>query len=665
MVPQSGTLSRLVTSPLQLLAKHLKALGVFIPVSNFALPARPQNTISCRKMNCSIRIRHVHPKGPAMPLTRRTFVKSAAVATAACAARPLLAAAAAPTREPLRELPYSAVQLTDGPLAQQYNAVHAHYLSLSNDRLLKVYRQRAGLPAPGLDMGGWYDLNGFVPGHSLGQYISGLARIGASTTDSACHDKVQTLVSSFAETLGPQNQSILRPDSNLWTCYILDKHFIGLIDAATLSHDSSAIPLLNRVLAGAEPLLPAKVHDRIGKKDPPYDEPFVMPENLFAASQLTDNPRFRELAQRYLLDDAFFNPLARGADPFPGQHAYSHVIALSSGGSAYLTLGDSKYRDALVNAFKLLTTTQQFASGGWGPNETFIAPHRGELYNSLSTTVDHFETPCGSYASTKLARYLLRTDTPRSTEHADNLERVLFNTILAVKSPDSDGDYPYYSTYSAVAQKVFYPKKWPCCSGTLVQTVADYPLNLYFTSDDGLYVTLYTSSRARFAHNGSAIQLEQATSFPISDITTISLTIDHPTTFTLHLRLPAWLARPASLRINGRPTPLDASSGSFAAIRRTWHNGDHIDLTLPQDFRTEPIDDKNPNTVALLRGPIQYVAIESSNQAQATNGRRLLPSSLREIAPQAFIEEYAGIQTVFVPLYSIANETYTSYFSKA
>lgn len=597
-----------------------------------------------------------------MPLTRRTFVKSAA-ATAVCATQPLLAATPAHAREPLQELPYSAVQLTGGPFARQYHSVHANYLSLSNDRLLKVYRQRAGLPAPGLDMGGWYDLNGFVPGHSLGQYISGLARIGASTGDPACHNKVHALVSSFAETLGPQNQSILRPATNLWTCYILDKHFVGLIDAATLSNDSSAIPLLSRVLAGAEPLLPAKVYDRIGKKDPPYDEPFVMPENLFAAARLTNNPRFRELAQRYLLDAALFDPLARGKDPFPGQHAYSHVIALSSGASAYLTLGDPKYRDALANAFKLLTTTQQFASGGWGPNETFITPHRGELCNSLSTTVDHFETPCGSYAATKLARYLLRTGTPRSTEHADNLERVLFNAILAVRPPDSNGDYPYYSTYSAAAQKVFYPKKWPCCSGTLVQTAADYPLNLYFTSVDGLYVTLYTPSRAKLLHSGAAIQMEQATSFPVSDTTTISLTLDHPATFTLYLRLPAWLSRPASLRINDKPTPLNASSGSFAAIRRTWRNGDRVDLMLPQDFRTEPIDDQNPNTVALLRGPVQYVAIESSNQA--ANGRRLLPSGLRQVAPQAFVEDYAGIQTVFVPLYTIANETYTSYFSKA
>ena len=114
----------------------------------------------------------------------------------------------------MRELPYSSVQLADGPFKRQYDALHAHYLSLDNDRLLKVYRQRAGLPAPGEDMGGWYDLNGFVPGHALGQFISGLARIGASTGDQACHEKVHALVTGFGATLGPKNQSVLRPETN-------------------------------------------------------------------------------------------------------------------------------------------------------------------------------------------------------------------------------------------------------------------------------------------------------------------------------------------------------------------------------------------------------------------------------------------------------------------
>jgi len=596
-------------------------------------------------------------------LSRRTFVKAAAVLAGA---RPLatLAQAGGPdARQPLRQFDYAQVQLTGGPFAEQYNALHAHYLALSNDRLLKVYRQRAGLPAPGADMGGWYDLDGFVPGHSLGQYISGLARVGASTGDAACHQKVHELVDGFAATLGPDNQSILRPKTNLWICYTLDKHFVGLIDAATLSNLPQAKDLLNRVLAGSEPLLPARVHDRIGKKDPPYDEPYVMPENLFAAAELTGNPSFRALAERYLLDHDLFDPLARGGDPFPGQHAYSHAIALSSGAAAYLTLGEPKYKQALENAFHLLTTQQQFASGGWGPNETFITPHQGQLYASLSTTVDHFETPCGAYAATRLARYLTRvTAAPRSTRYADNLERVLYNTILAAKSPDSDGDYFYYSTYSPAARKVYYPKKWPCCSGTLIQTVADYPLNLYFHAGDGLYIDQYIPSQLSFTHAGTPVRLTQETRYPVEDTVSITLHPQRPAAFTVYLRIPAWLTRPAMIAINGEPRHESAQPGAYAALHRAWRPGDRISLAITHGFRTEPIDELHPDTVALMRGPVQYVALNPSNDSNS--GRLKLPAGLKPAGPQSFVENYAGTQVIFVPLYQVRNETYTSYFSR-
>jgi hypothetical protein len=513
-------------------------------------------------------------------------------------------------------------------------------------------------------MGGWYDLNGFVPGHSLGQYISGLARFGASTGDTACHEKVHDLVDGFAATLGPENQSILRPQTNLWICYTLDKHFAGLIDAANLSGIAEAKGLLERVLAGAEPLLPERGRDRIGKKEPPYDETYVMPENLFSAAELSGNPRFRDLAERYLLDKELFDPLARGDDPFPGQHAYSHAIALSSAAKAWLVLGEPKYNDAMRQAFVLLTTEQQFASGGWGPNETFITPHKGQLYDSLSTTVDHFETPCGAYAATKLARYLVRfTAAPKDTAHADNLERVLFNTILAVKRPDSEGDYPYYSTYSPVAEKVFYSKKWPCCSGTLAQTVADYPLNLYFQSADGLYVNGYAPSRLRFTHAGTPVELTQETRYPVEDTTTIVLRPQGEVEFTVYLRVPAWTKRTAILRLNGKELAIPARRGTYIAFRRKWLRGDELQLTLPQDFRTEPIDDLHPETVALMRGPVQYVALNPT--AELNRDRLKLPSGLVQVGAQTFVESYGGNQVVFVPLYQVENATYTSYFSKS
>ena len=364
---------------------------------------------------------------------------------------------------------------------------------------------------------------------------------------------------------------------------------------------------------------------------------------------------------RYLLDREFFDPLARNENVLPNQHAYSHAIALSSAGKAYLVLGDEKYKTAMRNAWTRLTAEQQFASGGWGPNETFVTPHRGELYASLASTVDHFETPCGAYAATKLNRYLMRFT--GDGKYGDSLERVLWNTILSAKLPDSDGDYPYYSTYSPSGTKVYYGKKWPCCSGTLVQTVADYVLNAYFGSDEGLHVNLYLPSEVTWQQRGSKMRLTQKSEMPVRDTSSFVIEASQPTEFTLSLRIPAWAGPGTQIRVNGSSIATNSVTNGFLPIRRRWRSGDRIDLTLPQSFRTEAIDDLHPETVALMRGPVMYVGLNPA--PDSAKERMRLPGDLKPVSEggSAFT---AGRQPgVFVPFYGIENETYNTYFEKA
>src|SRR3546814_5098668 len=83
---------------------------------------------------------------------------------------------------------------------------------------------------------------------------------------------------------------------------------------------------------------------------------------------------------------------------------------------------------------------QRFSSGGWGPEEQFVDLHKGLLAESLKSSKAHFETPCGSFADMKLARYL--TSFTGEAQYGDGLERILYNTMLATRLPDSDGDYP-------------------------------------------------------------------------------------------------------------------------------------------------------------------------------------------------------------------------------
>jgi hypothetical protein len=601
-----------------------------------------------------------------MHLSRRGFLTCAVCGAAASQALPFTAEAAgraAPGREAVREFSYADVQLTGGPLKAQYDRVHAHYLALDNDRILQVFRRKAGLPAPGEPMGGWYDTDGFVPGGTFGQYVSGLARIGASTGDAACHAKVAALVRGFGEALARNPNPFPGASAEtVWPAYILDKHHVGLIDAYNLSGVGEARTLLPKVLTGGLPYISPVSRDRVGKKDPPYDETYVLPENLFAAYEVTGDKRFRALAVHYMLDREFFDPLARGEDVLPGKHAYSHTIALSSAGKAYVELGDAKYKRALENAWRFMDD-QRYASGGLGPEEQFVQPHQGKLYDSLTATTANFETPCGGYAGTKLARYLLRFT--GDARYGDGLERLVYNTLLAVRPPDSQGDYPYYSSYGPNARKEFYPKKWPCCSGTLVQGVADYVLNLYFQDDEGVYVNMYAPSQVRWRRGGEAVRIVQETHYPAEDSSRLTVSTAEPADFALRLRIPAWIAAPAQVRVNGEPMAVDARPGRFASLTRRWRDGDVVEVVLPQGFRVEPIDDRHPDVVAVMRGPLMYVGLNP--WAELPQTRLDLPGALAPLPgeAQAFHARVADRDLVMAPFHTVQDETYNTYFRRA
>lgn len=597
-------------------------------------------------------------------LTRRELFHCTACATAAgaVAAVPFASAAAAGLqgKEVVREFPYGKVRLTGGVIKQHYDHIHAHYLALDNDRLLKVFRQNAGLPAPGPDMGGWYDADGFVPGLAFGQYVSGLARIGAATGDAAVHQKVAALVDGFGKAMLAAKNPYAGPKAQeQWAAYVMDKYVVGLIDAYQLSGVTQAKALLPKIIDKCMPYISPVSRDRIGKTEPPYDETYVLPENLFHVADITGDDKYRAMAVHYMLDKEWFDPLAAGKDVLPSKHAYSHTIALSSGGQAYLHLGDPKYRAALQNAWKFMEP-QRFASGGWGPEEQFVELHKGHLADSLKTSKAHFETPCGSFADMKLARYLIRfTGEP---VYGDGLERTVFNTILSTRMPDSDGNYPYYSNYGPDADKLYYQKKWPCCSGTLVQGVADYVLNLYFHDDDALMVNMYAPSEVTWDRPGGAVEIVQETEYPAQD--SVRLTVRKPGNgrFAMKLRVPAW-ATGASVAVNGHRQA--ASAGQLAVLNRTWKAGDTVELILPQVLRTVAIDDRNPNLAAMMRGGIMYVGLNPWDGIERQTVA--LPGAVQPVpgADQAYRAKVGGRDLVFVPYFTVQTERYNTYFKIA
>jgi DUF1680 family protein len=598
-------------------------------------------------------------------LSRRSFLKGAATAAAASCAPLVLrsfAQTAPSSREKLFQFGYTDVRLTGGPLKAQFDRIHPAYLALDEDRLLKVFRQRAGLPAPGKDMGGWYDADAFGPGHSFGQYVSGLARFAKATGDAATQAKARRLTEGFIATIDPDGYAYASVRaSTAFPAYTLDKNLIGMLDAYQFAGVTPALDAAKRITKGAVRYLPDRPLERDEMpKHAPYDEAYTLPENFFYAYELTGDSSFLDLAKQFLFDRRYYEPLSRGNNVLPGTHAYSHVNCLSSGARAYLHLGNPMHLQAIRNAWDMIEA-QQFASGGWGPDEAFVTPGSGKLGESLTTTRAHFETPCGAYAHFKLARYLLRIT--GESRYADGMERVLYNTVLGAKDPSSDGRYFYYSDYQSDTKKGYHPDKWPCCSGTLPQAVCDYLLNIYMRSAEGIYVNLYVPSEVKWKAGDTPVRMVQTTAYPESDSSELRLEIPSPSEFTVFVRVPGWLKSPAVITVNDKPAAVAAAPGTFAAIRRRWQHNDTIQVTLPFTFRPEAIDEQHRDTVALMRGPLMLVALDPKLEIPRSamgSPDGLKPSSF---AKQSFELQQGQRQVRFVPFYTVGEETYTTYFT--
>ena len=125
--------------------------------------------------------------------SRRKFLKNTAIVTGAALTarsvtawgngfgpvRPAGGAAKVAVIPEISQFGYSQVQLLEGPFRRQFEQQHDLFLHLNEDAMLKPFRQREGMAAPGPDMGGWYDngndfntsdnFHSFIAGHSFGQ----------------------------------------------------------------------------------------------------------------------------------------------------------------------------------------------------------------------------------------------------------------------------------------------------------------------------------------------------------------------------------------------------------------------------------------------------------------------------------------------------------------
>jgi hypothetical protein len=128
-----------------------------------------------------------------------------------------------------------------------------------------------------------------------------------------------------------------------------------------------------------------------------------------------------------------------------------------------------------------------------------------------------------------------------------------------------------------------------------------YGDTIYFHDSDSLYVNLFIASELNWADKGLTVR--QKTEFPQKDTTQLKFECVKPVELTVKVRYPSWASGDATFTLNDKKLETRGVPGSYISVKRTWQDGDRLEVRLPMSLRVETLPN-DKTTVAVLYGPI-------------------------------------------------------------
>jgi len=616
-------------------------------------------------------------------MRRRQFLATAA----ACAALPWRRLRAAPAASRIRPFAASQVRLRPGPAHDAAEVNRRFVLGQDPDRLLHMFRTTAGLASSAAPLGGWEAPDNELRGHYTGHHLSACALIWASTGDVQARQRGDKIVAGLAECqralgsgyLSAFSQDLfdrLRADRPAWApFYTLHKIMAGLLDMHTLAGSAPALELVKGMARWT-----ARWTQALGDADMARvleREYGGMNEVLYNLAAVTGDAQWREVGHRFD-HERIFRPLADGRDELKGLHVNTTIPKIIGAAVRYELTSESRYRNIAEYFWREVTERRSYATGGTSNGESWNTDP-GVLSTELS---GYTQECCVTYNMLKLTRHVFQwTGDPMCAEY---YERALWNGILGTQHA-SDGSKLYYVPLGSGYWKLFgtpLADYW-CCTGSGCESFAKLGDSIYFRDDSGIYVNLFIASELSWRERG--ITLIQDTQFPAEPRTRLVVKTANPVAFELRVRVPRWVARGGSARLNGVPLGGFAAPGGYLVLDRTWRDGDRLEVSLPMALSTAPMPD-DPSLQAVLYGPLVLAArmgkagLGPDNlRAEPTRPRTVpeykgdgLPTpTLTGAAP--WVRADAGgsltFQTIgpgerrqLVPLYRLFDERYAVYF---
>jgi hypothetical protein len=313
-------------------------------------------------------------------------------------------------------------------------------------------------------------------------------------------------------------------------------------------------------------------------------------------------------------------------------HAVRAAYMYSGMADVAAMTGDQRYLHAIDAIWENVVGKKLYITGGIGARGAGEAFGKNYELPNLSAYCETCAAVGNVYWNLRL--FLLHGD----AKYIDVMERTLYNGLISGVSLDGKGFF-YPNPLESDGQHQRSP--WfgcACCPGNITRFLASVPGYVYAQRGNAIYVNLYAGGTAEVKmDDGRTLKMTQETRYPWDGAVKIKVdsVSPHPNPlpkgegtkagdFIVNVRIPGWarneavpsdlykfqdtMKEPASLKVNGENVPIELDKG-YATLKRTWQNGDVIDLNLPMPVRRVLANDKvadDVGKVALQRGPLVY-----------------------------------------------------------
>jgi DUF1680 family protein len=432
-------------------------------------------------------------------------------------------------------------------------------------------------------------------------------------------------------------------DRVFWTRGLLAAHLAGNPDALALARRmydwfNAADEFLPDLLLGANatnglPGGPLMYHSPAGKA-----------EDLITSKRYLDQDYWMEaLAEK--------QPLALSHYPGERPHCYD-LLAFEALADEYRATGEQKYLDALLGGWELYRDNYKHQGGA-----TAICEAEGPYPpKSYYITTGHNGETCGSVFWIWINHRLMQIY-PGEEKYAGEIEEAIVNVILACRT--EAGHTRYHNRLHGKKEEGLNQNT--CCEVSSTNLISSLPEYIYMTGDDGVYVNLFLNSE--LDHEGFHLRLE--TDFPKSGA--IKIVILSGGEYTLRIRIPAWVRRELPLLVNGKEA-LSAKGGVYAALHRSWQEGDTIGFTLPFILRAAEYtgfdqSEDNKSRYALYCGPVLLALTGNFTETEIPH-LAFSPEALEQnLIPQGNLRFKVKDHDIyrFIPYYAVQDEVFTCF----